>query len=422
MEKELYLEFTNEGEIDVNALRLLGASTKETDASKIGFWGTGLKYAIAVLLREDVAVKVFSGKKEIKIGKRKTKMRNETFEVMTVNGTPTSVTTRMGKDWELWYAVRELYANMKDEGRDTIGVKDKAEGKAGETRIFVEFSAELKDVFDNLPKYFCFSREVKYEFALDKVFTRYSKKKGIIYRRGFAVGSMENMLFDYDLHDININETRTIKSSYNLPQHLGLALRRYAPLEVIRRLVNTACYERDELDYDWSDGAGFCDSWLNALRGMVIIPREATGFYVDDMSEAHLILPSGLCKALNKFYGDSLIIRGFSNGKEKIMQKIEISEVERQAIDSVITKMVKVFPDVGNINLYVAKMKSNILGTVDKGGIVLNQNLFNMGEHELMKTIIEEYIHIKSGATDRTREFQDYATHCIATAIQRVSK
>jgi hypothetical protein len=129
-----------------------------------------------------------------------------------------------------------------------------------------------------------------------------------------------------------------------------------------------------------------------------------------------------LCKALNKFYGDSLIIRGFSNGKEKIMQKIEMSEVERQAIDSVITKMVKVFPDVGNINLYVAKMKSNILGTVDKGCIVLNQNLFNMGEHELMKTIIEEYIHIKSGATDRTREFQDYATHCIATAIQRVSK
>lgn len=40
MEKTLYVEFRNEGEIDVNALRLLGASTKETDDGKIGFWGT----------------------------------------------------------------------------------------------------------------------------------------------------------------------------------------------------------------------------------------------------------------------------------------------------------------------------------------------------------------------------------------------
>ena len=422
MEKELYLEFTNEGEIDVNALRLLGASTKETDNSKIGFWGTGLKYAIAVLLRENVGVKVFSGVKEIKIGKRKTKMRDETFEVMTVNGTPTSVTTRMGKDWELWYSIRELYANMKDEGHDKINVSDTAKGKAGETRIYVEFSDGLKDVFDNLHKYFSFSREAKYELGLDLLFKRYSEHKGILYRRGFAIGSKANTMFDYDLHDIEINETRTVKYSHQIDQMIGQSLRCYAPLEVVRRLVNTKNWERNKMDWGFSDGMPFNENWEKALKDIVIIPEEATGFYADDLSEKHLILPSALCSFLDKQFGEKLIIRGYNNGRPNMMKTVEISEAEKKAISAVVTKMMMVFPDMAEIGVLVAEMKAKTLGTVSKGCIVLNRNVFNMGEHEIMKTMIEEYIHIRSGAGDRTREFQDYATHCIATAIQVVNK
>lgn len=422
MENKVYLEFTNEGEIDVNALRLLGASTKETDDTKIGFWGTGLKYAIAILLREGIEVKVFTGTKEIKIGKRKTKMRGEVFEVMTVNGTPTSVTTRMGKDWKPWFAIRELYANMKDEGSEKIEVIDVPKGAKGKTRIFVEFDETLKDVFNNLEKYFCFNRKAKYELGNDKLFSRYSKKKGIIYRRGFAVGSLENTLFDYDLHDIDINETRTIKYSFHPEQKIATALRRYAPLEVIRRIVNTACYERDDIDWDYSSGIPFNENWLTALAGTVIVPSEATGFFVDDLANPHYVLPSTLCKELNRQFGDKLIIRGFNNGKQVNMKVVTPTEIEKQEIDNVVNKIGVVFPDLLEINIILAVMEKHTLGTVQGESIVLNRNLINMGEHEIMKTVLEEYIHIKSGAGDRTREFQDYATHCIATAINRVNK
>ena len=38
-----YLKISNKGEIDPNAFRLRGASTKRNDEMKIGFFGIGLK-------------------------------------------------------------------------------------------------------------------------------------------------------------------------------------------------------------------------------------------------------------------------------------------------------------------------------------------------------------------------------------------
>lgn len=416
---KVYLEFKNEGEIDVNALRLLGASSKETDNNKIGFWGTGLKYSIAVLLREGIDIKVFAGTKEIKIAKRKTKMRGEVYEVMTVNGTPTSVTTRMGKNWKPWYAIRELYANMKDEGNEKIEITDAPSGIKGTTRIFVEFDDTMKAVFDNLPEYFSFNRDVKYEAGLDKVYKRHKKEAGILYRRGFKIGEQKGTLFDYDLHDIDINETRTVKYTFQVSQFISTMLRRYMSTEGIRRLVNSKCFERDEMDWQYSDEIPFSQSWLEVLKGTVIIPQEASGFYADDLANPHYLLPAKLCSELEKQFGEQLTIRGFSNGKEVNLKIVEPLLHEITAMTRVYHKMSIVFPDIQEIPFQIAMMKGSHLGTVDKGAIILNRNLFNMGEHELMKTVIEEYIHIKTDAEDRTREFQDYATHCIATAINR---
>ena len=87
-----FVLFTNEGEIPVNAFKLLGASSKRGDSSKIGFYGTGLKYAIVLMLRENIPFKVFSGTSEIKISKRSTKFLDQKIDVMTVNGEKTSIT------------------------------------------------------------------------------------------------------------------------------------------------------------------------------------------------------------------------------------------------------------------------------------------------------------------------------------------
>jgi len=46
------ITFENDGEIDLRAISQFGINVKTGD-SPIGFFGTGLKYALAVLMREE---------------------------------------------------------------------------------------------------------------------------------------------------------------------------------------------------------------------------------------------------------------------------------------------------------------------------------------------------------------------------------
>ena len=110
---QLMLEIVNDG---LNAILLIGASTKRGDDTKIGFFGSGLKYSMATLLRNGIPFKMFSGTKEIKITTKKVKLREQEFRQIVINGKPTSMTLEMGIDWQPWFAVREILCNAIDEG------------------------------------------------------------------------------------------------------------------------------------------------------------------------------------------------------------------------------------------------------------------------------------------------------------------
>ena len=411
-----YVKFENNGEIDVNAFRLLGASTKETDDNKIGFWGSGLKYSLAVLLRNGVKIKVFAGEKEIKIGKRKTKMRGEEFEVITINGTPTSITTRMGKDWELWFAIREIYANTIDEGNKKIDVSDSTDGEAGVTKIFVEMTDEIKDIFDNFDQYFSYSIEPDFELGQDKVF---DNDEGLIYRRGIKVGEFgAKSLYSYDIHDVQINESRVIPSSFDLDIKLCKLWKEEAEVKMINTLINTQnSYEKNRMDWDWS--GTFNSNWLEVLKERTIIPEEATGFYVEEMSKPHIILPSTMCSSLYNAFGEALNIKGFNNkGDATHHKEIELSEMERERINKSKEIVAKHFPAISRMEVIVAKLSTDVMGTIIGDKIVLNENLLSRSDDNILETIIEEFIHISSGHEDRTRGFQDYAISMITTLIK----
>ena len=59
---EKWLKIGNSGEIESGAFRLIGACTKRGDDSMIGYFGSGLKYAMAVLLREGIEFKTSCSK------------------------------------------------------------------------------------------------------------------------------------------------------------------------------------------------------------------------------------------------------------------------------------------------------------------------------------------------------------------------
>jgi len=106
--------FKNEGILDINSIITFGVSVKEKE-SAIGFFGTGLKYAIAVLLRNGCDIFIKSGEDVYGFSTDELIVRGHSFTVVMLNGAPLSFTTEYGKTWELWQAARELYSNCLDE-------------------------------------------------------------------------------------------------------------------------------------------------------------------------------------------------------------------------------------------------------------------------------------------------------------------
>src|SRR5687767_1934050 len=106
----------NDEEIEIGAFELIGASTKRNQANKIGFFGSGLKYAIAFMLRNAIKFRIFSGLREIVFSTVPETLRDQTFHRIKIDDSVTSFTTSMGPTWtQAWYVVRELYCNAIDE-------------------------------------------------------------------------------------------------------------------------------------------------------------------------------------------------------------------------------------------------------------------------------------------------------------------
>lgn len=106
-----FLVFKNPGHIDPVSITTFGISAKDTE-SAIGMFGTGLKYAVAVLLRNGYKITIYSGDKTYEFDVANNDVRNKTFNHVTMNGEFISFTTELGKFWEPWMAVRELVCNL----------------------------------------------------------------------------------------------------------------------------------------------------------------------------------------------------------------------------------------------------------------------------------------------------------------------
>ena len=142
-----YLNFSNPGEIDPRLIITMGTNVKADPTSAIGFFGTGLKYAIAVTLRLGGSVIIQSGTHMMDFYSINETLRGKTFGFIRMRGQPAGApsfediplgfTTELGKLWAPWMAYREFYCNMKDEGGEVSEIAELPEPEPGLTRVLI---------------------------------------------------------------------------------------------------------------------------------------------------------------------------------------------------------------------------------------------------------------------------------------------
>ena len=141
--------FVTPGLIPLDAFTQFAVHAKPNSDNPIGHFGTGLKYAVAIILRHHGSFKMWVGETEYQFYTHETKFRGTDITSIRMRkrygplakwrSTKLPFTVDLGKNWGLWQAYRELLSNTLDEGgRGIYGSNIHGDDYAGDNTTVIE--------------------------------------------------------------------------------------------------------------------------------------------------------------------------------------------------------------------------------------------------------------------------------------------
>lgn len=379
--------FENPGEIDVRSISTFGVSVKQHE-NPIGFFGTGLKYAIAVLLRTGHAVTIHSGESVLEFGTSTEAVRGQQFEFVTMSidgGEAAAIgfTTELGKQWELWMAYREIACNCKDEGGQGKRAASAPEPEAGKTRIIVRGDA-FASVFDAGHIYILSDAPA---LTIGSIEVRRRPGAAFFYR-GVRVHDFHHMgLFTYnDTSRMDLTEDRSVKEQWQPAYRVARALLR-AEDEPLLRAVLTAGQDTLESTLDF--------------HGWGIAPSEAFLRVVGDCVSDRAM----------KVNATAFKVWAEATSKPFSPREIELTAVQRMSLERALDFCGRIgFHIRGAYPVKVVEsLGDGCLGLAEDQTIFIAERVFHLGgTKQLASTLIEEYLHLRHGWKDMTRELQSF--------------
>lgn len=276
MTENKFVVFENPGEIDLRAITTMGVNVKDGEA--IGQFGTGLKYAIAGVLRLGGAVGLAVGGQKILFGTDKWSIRGKDFSVVNMTSkegsNPIGFTTELGKHWEPWMLYRELLSNTLDEGGEVYETAELPREVLGKTIFFVQCQ-EISAIHAARNAFWISSERAP--LWADETVEIYEGKSTSLFYRGIQAWNSPKEApwgFTYNLlEEQSLTEDRSFKSIYEVKTAIAKALLRCDSKELIAEAVPQN--QEYHLDYDragFDVSEEFIDWALGRLRGKKAIP------------------------------------------------------------------------------------------------------------------------------------------------------
>lgn len=418
-----FLLIENKGQIDVNALTLMGGSTKRDSTTMIGFYGSGNKYAIALLLKAKIGLRIFSGEKELVLSTEPVTFRDKSFEKILIDGRETSLTTDMGPQWSTWMAIREFVSNAIDEGdNNIIPSTEIVAGKDGYTRFYIQHVPQIKEVIDNWDTYFSFDRtDAIIDLPAGKLFPNICQgHQRILYRRGIRCYDNGEALYHYDLPNFTINESRVIDNLYGARRAVRDFLMEHATKDVAKTFME--CVYKDEVfietDLDFHDSwLKLNPAWREAIGNRIVINQDLSGFYADRLKEPHLIVGKPLARKIKECFPD-VEVCGIGQDDEVFTSPVQSTPKMQYQLNKALDALKEMKYEIKYPIEVVTFSRASVLGLAKNGTIYISPKQFDKGIREIAVTLIEENEHLITNHDDCTREFQDHLFNKWISALE----
>lgn len=405
-----YLKIKNNGELDIRLVALMGGTTKANDKFKIGQFGTGLKYTLAFLYRNNLDFKIFSGNKEVKISIEKEEIRDEVFEIICIDGKRTSITTKMGEDWLAWMVIRELWCNALDEGGAENDVTDVFEPVEGTTIFYIQVDRQIENVIKEWSKYFIHGRTPIFEKGVYKVYDGGPTLR--LYKNGVLIHESEKQQakYSYDISNADINELREYRG--NLTQPIVNCLSDMDEKDVLNFLDSV---KEDDYEYgmDWDWYQTMSNGWRQAIGSAKIITEETLQTIKDrggKPDEAGLIIVSkNLYKKLcNQFdgIGATSVARGINDFFEDYDEKVEAKI--KQGLTILESCGYSFHPELEFVYGYFEDKTTLAQVHIKSKKVYVSKAFLQKPLFEIVAMLIEENEHFNTGLSDETRAFQQH--------------
>ena len=390
--------FDTPGLLDMRAVTTFGLSVKENE-NPIGYFGTGLKYAIAILMRNGASLFITNSSGDsYQFTIQTQEFRNKEFNAVCMNDKEMPFTTELGKNWKIWMAFRELYCNTKDEDgvchiSDKGLVQDHADKWDDWTRIAV-CDEDLYEAYSNRREYFL--EDVTPDYVGDniEIFNRVSAH--MFYKR-IRVGDLRysaTMTYNHTGH-MEMTEDRTLSYSYQWDSAITYAITRCTDVNTIRAFVLAP-------ESSYEANATFADHISTISEAFKEVMKPLAFDHSGRVNRS----AQDLYKKIAREKGEAFIF-------------VNLSRVQ----ESMFTKAANACIDLGHhpsdVEIFFVKsLGSGILGIVIQGRIYLSIETFDMGTKMLTGTLMEELIHHEQGIDDYSRELQNFLVNRIMSLYE----
>lgn len=252
------------GLLDIRAITTFGLHAKPGTDSPIGKFGTGLKYAIATLLRLDCKVRLFIGEVEYEFFTKKDDFRGIEFQQVYMKkrkgllakwqSVELPFTTMHGKFWEAWQAFRELHSNTLDEGGETLSTDLWTAEVFHDRTTFVVEGEAYEEAYRDRDKIFLPNALTKRD-GDDKVQV-FNEPSNHLYWRGIRVFDLEKpSVYTYNvLEDLTLTEDRTLKNIWDALFKIAAFVARSKDQSLINAVVSADAekFFEGRIDFDYA--------------------------------------------------------------------------------------------------------------------------------------------------------------------------